>query len=131
MIYKTVRVRGARRRKPLTALFDSGASTSAIRASLARTLGKPIKLQFPRTAETAVGRVTIREAMEAVIQLNGHPIEWFFFLVPDLTEELVIGEDFLDRFNVRLDFRRKRVVIDPRYLRLKLLAVCSLSPLQD
>lgn len=44
-----------------------------------------------------------------------------FYVLPDLSEELIIGADFFQRWKIRLDQERETILIDPSALRLKLV----------
>ena len=61
----------------------------------------------------------------AAVTLNGHALFFTFIVVPQLSpqlsEELILGADFFQRWKVRLDPESEEVAIDPSALRLKLV----------
>ena len=44
-----------------------------------------------------------------------------FMLIPDLSEETIIGATTLQKWRLKLDFEHDEVIIDPRVTKLRLL----------
>jgi hypothetical protein len=44
-----------------------------------------------------------------------------FIIVPELTEELIIGADFLQLWKIKLDPMTEEIIIDPSALQLQLI----------
>ena len=103
-------------------MFDSGASESFIRSDIAYEIGTTVRLTIPWQVELGRGIVRIKEQVEAVVIISGFRIHWNYLLFPKMTEELVIGADFLQRYRIKLDPEREKVIINPRYLRVKLVS---------
>jgi len=55
------------------------------------------------------------------IEVEGYNLFWHFLVVSDLSEELIIGADFLQRWKIKLDPENERIIIDPKALKLKLV----------
>ncbi|MDI6886883.1 MAG: hypothetical protein QMD22_11210, partial [archaeon] len=51
--------------------------------------------------------------------------------VPNLSEELIIGSDFLQRWKIKLDPESEKIIIDPRALKLKLVYLNSSSQIRS
>lgn len=118
-IYKKIWVIGRKGRRKVEALFDTGSSDSLVRDSLARKLGSPEDLPEPKTYEAAVGQVTAREALFVDVVLRGKRLTTGLKVVPGLSEELILGADFFQRWHIRLEPRTHRVILDPKALKLK------------
>jgi len=121
LIYKKMIVEGDRGRQESTTLFDTGASQCFARKDIAEqvaTIGRaPAKLKF----ETATGVVETEEVIFAQIWLDGNPLFWTFIVVPDLTEEIILGSDFFQRWKIQLDPEHEKIAFDPSALKLKLV----------
>lgn len=122
-IRKTVWVVGRRGRKKVEALFDTGASYSLLREDVARAIGEPEELPEPRHFEAAVGGFTARFGIFADLLFQRKRFHTALTVAPGLTEDLLIGTDFMQQFHVRLEPRKRRVSFDKQALRL--LAVGS------
>lgn len=119
LIRKSLWVYGRKGRRKVEVLFDSGASHSMIREDLARTLGTPEELPEPRTFEAAVGRFTIREGIFVEFGINRHRLFTAALVAPRLSEDAIIGANFLQDWHIKLEPRRHRIILDPEALRLK------------
>jgi len=121
LIYKQMKLQGNQGEKEIRILFDTDASQCFVRKDIAEevtVLGKaPRKMKF----ETATGVVETEEAIFADVWLNGTPLFWTFIVVPDLTEELILGADFFQRWKISLDPEREDVTFDHSALKMKLV----------
>lgn len=120
-LIKQLRVQGNKSKRRMNILFDSGASECFIRASLTRSLGYPTRLPQPKSVELGRGHLRVSEVIAADVLLNGYRLHWYFVLVPQLTEEVIIGADFFQRWKIKLDPEHERLIVDPKALRLKLV----------
>ena len=66
-----------------------------------------------------MGKFTARTGIFADVVLKGHRLLTGLTVVADLSEELILGVDFLQRWHVRLDPHRHRLVLDPKAFRLR------------
>lgn len=121
LIYRQLWIRGAKGRRKVLALFDTGASESFIRSDVAYHIGVPLKLLMPFRVEFGRGAARVKEQVEAVITIDGFRIRWSYSLIPKMTEELVIGTDFLQRYRIKLDPAKEKIIVDPKYLKVKLV----------
>jgi len=122
LIYKEVVLRGDKGERRFQALWDNGSSESFIRRDLAKRVGTIIKLDAPREFEMGKGTLLVVESTGSLsIEVEGYNLFWHLLVVPDLSEELIIGADFLQRWKIKLDPESERIIIDPKALRLKLV----------
>ena len=121
LIYKRLPLQGDFGLLEATALFDTGASRCFVNKDVARhvaTFGRaPYALRF----EMAMGAFETDEVIPASVTIHGHPLFWTFIVVPDLSEEVILGADFFQSWKIRLDPESEDVTIDPSALRLKLV----------
>ena len=121
LIYKAVKVSGNKGSKEVKALFDSGASESFIRADIAKELSSPTRLPNPKSFEMGRGTLKVSRAMIGDVQLNGASLFATLLVVPNLTEELILGADFFQRWKIRLNPEDEEVILDQDALKLKLV----------
>ncbi len=123
IIEKEVELVGSKGKEKVTGLFDSGATYSCIEKELAQQLEMIIPLPMPLPFETAKKgeEVEAEEAVRLDFYLDGYRFSDEFFVLPDLSEKLIIGTTTMQKWRFKLDFEREEVIIDPRVTRLRLL----------
>ena len=55
------------------------------------------------------------------VHLNGANLFATLLIVPNLTEELILGADFFQRWKIRLNPENEEVLLDQNALKLKLV----------
>ncbi len=120
-IYKTVRLTGSRAEREIKALFDTGSSRCFLSREVAQSVGEMFPVAIPLQSETATTVTSSREAVHAAVWLDGHPLQWVFYVVDGLTEPAVIGADFLQIWKIKLDPEHETLILDPTALKLKLV----------
>jgi predicted aspartyl protease len=123
IIEKEIKLAGSKGEKVRTDLFDSGATYSCIDRDLAKELEILSPLPNPLPLETTEkGRtVTVKEAVRLDFHLNGYRFSDEFMVIPDLSQQLIIGAATMQKWRFKLDFENDEVIIDPRVTRLRLL----------
>lgn len=121
LIYKFLKVSGNKGSKDVKALFDPGAYESFIRADIAKQLSSSIRLPNPKTFELGRGTLKVTRAMLGDIQLNSATLFATLLVVPNLTEELILGADFVQRWKIRLNPENEEIILDQDALKLKLV----------
>ncbi|RZN35445.1 MAG: retroviral-like aspartic protease [Methanophagales archaeon ANME-1-THS] len=122
LIYKEVVLKGDKGGGRFHALWDNGSSESFIRRDLAEEVGTILKLDVPREFEMGKGTLSVEESTGILsVQVEGYNLFWHFLVVPNLSEELIIGADFLQRWKIKLDPESEKIIIDPKALKLKLV----------
>lgn len=121
MIYKEYNVTGARGSDTVRVLYDTGASSSFIRRDIAEGLGNVVRTLRPTTFTMADGQVTLTvdQDVELYVAVDGDALRYHFFVTDDLSEELVVGADMMQRFKITLDMDNEAVSVDPRALYLR------------
>lgn len=118
---KLIIVKGPKGDRAVKALLDTGASNSFIRREVTLALADPIPLAHPVPVAFGQGEASIVEMFSCLLELDGYQMPWSFFVLPELTEELVLGADFFQRYKIKLDPEREDVIIDPQALRIQLI----------
>lgn len=115
MIRKRLALIGPRRRRQVECLFDTGASSSFIRPELALTLGLSVaRLPRPLRFRLGKGSAQVSQLAAVMIRINGATLADAAYVMPGLTEEYVLGAEFLERYGIRLDPRRRRLLLPPK-----------------
>ena len=121
LIYKNVILKGDKGERRFYALWDNGSSESFIRRDLAEKVATISKLRTPKEFEMGKGTLVVKESTPIVdVEVEGYNLFWHFLVFPDLSEELVIGADFLQRWKIKLDPENENIIINPKALKLKL-----------
>lgn len=121
LIYKVIKVSGNKGSKEVKALFGSGASESFISADVARQVSSAIRLPNPKTFEMGRGTLKVTRAMIGDVFLDGTALFATLLVVPNLTEELILGADFFQRWKIRLNPENEEIILDQDALKLKLV----------
>jgi len=122
LIYKQVLVKGNKGERTLRVLMDTGASNSVIRSDIAHKLGTPAPLARTILAEFASGRGEVKEMVSLSLQLDGHEVVTTALLLENLTEELLIGAEFFQRYKILLDPEKEDIrFTDPEALKIKII----------
>ena len=122
IIEKKLRLEGPLGEKEVTALFDSGASVSCIRPDIAEALEQPIPLRTPLQISTADKKnsMMVGEEVALTFYIDNLRFSTEFYLVPDLSEEVIIGAITMQQWRFKLDFEKEEVIIDPRVTRMRI-----------
>jgi predicted aspartyl protease len=114
---------GDKGEKILYTLFDSGANLSCINPVCLENLGMTSNLGIERVLATASKghfiRVTERITLDFYIEDILLSDE--FLVVPDLSEEAIIGAATLQKWRIKLDFEYDNVHVDPKVGKLQLI----------
>ena len=114
---------GRRGKKQVECLFDTGASSSFIRPQLVGILGLPTTdLVKPLRIRLGKGSAKVSRLAAVMIRLNGVTLADTAYVLPGLTEEYVVGSEFLERYDIRLDPKRRSLLLPPKR-RLSLILV--------
>ena len=123
IIQKMIRLEGSKGQAEAVALFDSSASYSCIQPGIAEKLGmveglpRPMKFGTARNGDALTATQTIR----LDLYVDGNRLSDEFMLIPDLSEQVIIGAATLQKWRIKLDFERDQVIVDPRVTHLRLL----------
>ena len=118
-----LRFEGSKGEKNLYALFDSGATYSCITEEFAEELANLESLHTPMRLATA-SRGTVMEINNTCrldfyheeIRLSDE-----FLVLRDLSEEVIIGANTMQKWRLKLDFENDSVIVDPGVAKLILI----------
>ncbi len=114
---------GSKGEKRLYALFDCGANLSCINKDQLVNLETPIGLGVVRKLATASEGhfIEINERVTLDFYINDILLSDEFLVVPNLSEEAIIGAATLQKWRIKLDFEHDKVVVDPKVAKLQLI----------
>lgn len=113
---------GSEGEKVLYTLFDSGATFSCVHPDSIEGLSHAEKLFRPKMVATAseghyieiTQRVTLDFFIDDVLLSDE------FMVVPNLSEEALLGVATLQKWRIKLDFEHDKVIVDPKVAKLML-----------
>jgi predicted aspartyl protease len=102
--------------KTLYTLFDSGANLSCIHPDFLGNIEIPRSLGIIRRLATAREDhfIEVKEAVRLDFIINDVLLSDEFLVVPELTEEAIIGVATLQKWRIKLDFDRDQVIVNPK-----------------
>jgi len=113
VIVKEILLEGSKGIDKVKALFDSGASMSFIKKSIAQKLGTIEKLPKPLEFETAKAGETlvVYEAVRLDFYLDGDRLSDEFLVVSDeiMSEDCIIGASTFQKWRLVIDFDKENV----------------------
>ncbi len=114
---------GSQGEKNLYALFDSGANLSCIDKNHLENLEAPVSLGRPRRLATASEGhfIEVKDAVRLDFYINDILLSDEFLVVPNLSEEVIIGAATLQKWRIKLNFEDDRVEVDPKVAKLQLI----------
>lgn len=123
IIQKEIEFAGSKGKTKELTLFDSGATYSLIVRNVAERIAQIIPSAEVVEFETAKPdeKVESKEVVQLFFWINGYRFSDEFFVVDKLTEKVIIGALTLEKWHMKLDFRKRDVIIDPRVTKLRLI----------
>lgn len=117
-----LRFEGSRGEKVLYALFDTGATFSCLKDDVAKEIGDPAKMRTPMEVVTgsAGHYLKISEAMRADFYFEDIRLSDEFMVVPNLSEECIIGVNTMQKWRIKMDFKHDTVIVEPKVAKLML-----------
>jgi predicted aspartyl protease len=111
-----VRFEGTKGEKILYTLFDSGATFSCMHPDFAEEIAEPQKMLTPlEVAMASQGTfLKISERITPDFYINDIRMSDEFMVVPNLSEDTIIGVTTLQKWRIKLDFEHDTVIIDPK-----------------
>ncbi|MFN0123099.1 MAG: retropepsin-like aspartic protease [Blastocatellia bacterium] len=122
-IIRTLHFEGSKGQADLASLFDSGSTYSRIHADVAKDLGTLEAMPRPQRVETATKGhfIEIDHRVNLDFYINNLRLSDEFVVIPNLSEQAIIGALTLQKWRIKLDFEHDEVVTDPRVARLILM----------
>ncbi len=120
-----LRFEGSKGEKVLYALFDSGANLSCINEEFAEEITELIPFLHPRRLATASEHhfIEITDAIRADFYIEDIQLSDEFLVVPQLSEEVIIGAATMQKWRIKLDFETDSVIVDPKVAKLQLIKI--------
>ncbi|HEX5150213.1 MAG TPA: retropepsin-like aspartic protease [Parafilimonas sp.] len=114
---------GSKGEKNLYTLFDSGANLSCINPDFIKDIEIPVNLGRVRKISTASEGHFIEIKERVILDFYIHDILLSdeFLLVPNLSEEAIIGAATLQKWRIKPDFEHDTVIVDPKVAKLQLV----------
>lgn len=114
---------GSQGEKRLYSLFDSGANLSCIDEQHLKNLENPVHLGRVRKLATASEGhfIEIKEAVRLDFYIDDVLLSDEFLVVPNLSEEAIIGAATLQKWRIKLNFEDDKVEVDPKVAKLQLI----------
>lgn len=123
LIRKKLPFIGRRKKTEVECLLDTGASSSFIRPELVRALrlstadlARPVRIRLGK------GSTQVSQIAAVTIRLNGTTLADTAYVTPGLSEEYVLGAEFMERYDIQLDPKHRRLLLPPKR-RLSLILV--------
>lgn len=111
---------GSKGEKKLYSLFDTGSTYSCIRNDIAEKMGVadrlPVPMYFGTASENQYLEVENRTTLN--FEINDITLSDEFMIVPELSEEIIIGATTMQKWRIKLDFEHDAVIVDPRVAKL-------------
>ena len=122
-LVRTLHFEGSKGQAELNSLFDSGATYSCIHPEVAEKLGILELLPRPQKVETASKGhfIEIEYRVNLDFYLNNLRLSDEFVIIPNLSEQAIIGALTLQKWKIKLDFEHDEIITDPRVSRLILM----------
>ena len=111
---------GSKGEKTIYTLFDSGAGFSCITPENADEIGLIERMRLPLEVGTSSRRhfVKIDHTLRSDFYFGDLRMSDEFMVVPDLSEEAIIGVNTMQKWRIRLDFEHDRIIVDPKVVKL-------------
>ncbi len=108
--------------KTLYTLFDSGATFSCINPDYIEDLETLIPLYHTKRVATASEGhyIEIKHRVVLDFYIDDIPLSDEFMVVPNLSEEAILGIATLQKWRIKLDFEHDTVHVDPKVAKLML-----------
>jgi hypothetical protein len=114
---------GTKGEKTLYTFFDSGANLSCVHPDYIKDLETPIHLgRIRKLATASEGHyIEIKERIIIDFYIDDVLLSDEFLVVPNLSEEAIIGAATLQKWRIKLDFEHDQVLVDPKVAKLQLI----------
>jgi predicted aspartyl protease len=110
-----LRFEGSKGEKMLYALFDSGATYSCINDEIVEGLENLTLLHTPMRMATASASTFMEVKHRVTLDFYHNDIRLSdeFYVIPDLSEQAIIGASTMQKWRIKLDFEHDTIVLDP------------------
>ena len=111
-----IRYEGENGEKTLYTLFDSAATFSCIHPDFIKDIGDAQKLHRPLEVSTASEGIylKIKQRIITDFYINEIRMSDEFMIVPNLSEDAIIGATTMQKWRIKLDFEHNNAIINPK-----------------
>lgn len=111
-----LRYEGSQGEKVIYTLFDSGATFSCISEEMLEGLELPVKLYRPLEVATAARGHYFRIENRITVDFYYNDIRLSdeFMVIPDLSEDAILGVNTLQKWRIKLDFVHDTIIVNPK-----------------
>ena len=113
---------GSHGEKQLYSLFDSEANLSCINECMLSGLGAAVGIGRVRKDVVAGNNIypEVTQAVALDFYINDVLLSDEFFVIPNLSEDVIIGSATLRKWRIKLDFEHDTVHVDPKVAKMQL-----------
>lgn len=121
-IVEKIKIKSILKKKPqeLNVYFDSGSPFTFVSKTKAKELGGIMKLPQPcNFSGLGDGKFQSDSVIQLWFDLLGIWCRYIAYVVPeDITgnEDVLCGHDFMQLYNIKLDLKKKRIILDKKSL---------------
>jgi len=114
---------GSKGEKNIYTLFDSGANLSCINPDYVEDIAEKQALgRIRKLATASEGHyIEVKFAVRLDFYIHDVLLSDEFLVVPNLSEEAIIGAATLQKWRIKLNFEDDKVEVDPKVARLQLI----------
>jgi predicted aspartyl protease len=111
-----LRFEGSKGESIIYTLFDSGATFSCISEEYAEQLAHVEKIRNPLEVATAAKGIFMRIDHRVTLDFYYNDIRLSdeFMVVPNISEDAILGVNTLQKWRIKLDFEHDTIIIDPK-----------------
>jgi hypothetical protein len=111
-----IRYEGSKGETVLYSLFDSGATFSCINSDHAARLATLEKMRHPLEIATAAKDTYLRIENRIVLDFYYNDIRLSdeFMVIDNISEDVILGVNTLQKWRIKLDFEHDTIIIDPK-----------------
>jgi flagella basal body P-ring formation protein FlgA len=121
-IIKRLELLGSKGKARYQVLFDSGASASFLRESVARKLGEPQRVAEPVFFKLDNGTLMKGErTVPLQVNIESNKLMHLFVVASELPVDVIIGADFMQRYKIKLDPISEEFILDKDALKMILV----------
>ncbi len=114
---------GSKGEKHIYTLFDSGANLSCINPDYIQDIAEKQPLgRIRKLATASEGHyIEVKDAVRLDFYIDDVLLSDEFLVVPNLSEEAIIGAATLQKWRIKLNFEDDKVEVDPKVAKLQLI----------
>ncbi len=121
LIINKLKIEGNKGKGEVTCLFDTGSTDTLIKEDVARRFTTIAELPHPIKFVMADGKTELetKKVVNIFITVNGCEIFEPAIVVENLSDEMLIGAEMMQRRKIKLDLENEKVTMDPKAARLR------------